>query len=104
MSETKFTKNLAVSSSVLVVERDTAQIAANCLPIGVPGLNIPAKEAVANALLFAAAPDLYAALEKASAAARRTAARISDEHGIAARLWEGMADDFDAVLKKARGE
>jgi hypothetical protein len=60
--------------------------------------------AEADAALMAAAPELYATLEKASAAARRTAARIGDEHGIAARLWEGMADEFDAVLKNARGE
>lgn len=63
MSKSKHTKDIiGVASSFLVVS-NAGQIIANCQPIGVEKLDVPFEEAVANAILFAAAPDLLVACE-----------------------------------------
>ena len=54
----------AVSSSTLIVNSE-AQIVANTIPVVVPGLDIPIKEAIANARLIAAAPELLQACREA---------------------------------------
>jgi len=52
-----------ISSSVLVVS-ESAQIIANCMPLGVPELEIPLEESEANAKLIAAAPALLEACKR----------------------------------------
>lgn len=49
-----------VSSSFLVCDEE-ARIIANCQPIGVEAIDIPVHEAIENAKLIAAAPDLMKA-------------------------------------------
>lgn len=52
-----------VSSSFIVVDSQ-ARILANCIRTGIPVLDVPFDEGVANARLMAAAPDLLAALQE----------------------------------------
>lgn len=52
------------SSSVLVCT-EVGRVVANCLPVAAPDLDLPYREADANARLIAAAPDLLAACEVA---------------------------------------
>ncbi len=62
----KHTKDIiGVSSSFLVISK-AGQIVANCQPTGVGSLDVPFEEAIANALLFAAAPKLLKACKKIS--------------------------------------
>lgn len=53
----------AISSSILVVSEDARIIADTMSMMGVPDLCVDMPEAVANAHLIAAAPDLLAALK-----------------------------------------
>ena len=59
-----------VSSTFLVCDSE-ARIIAQCQPISVPLLSITVREAEANALLIARAPDLLAENERLRAALRR---------------------------------
>ena len=50
----------SVSSATIVCD-ESARIIANCCPIGIPELDTPLLEAITNARLIAAAPDLLEA-------------------------------------------
>jgi len=54
-----------VSSSVIVCEKETGRMVANCLPaLGVPGLSFGIEEASAHATLIAASPTMYSICER----------------------------------------
>ena len=52
-----------ISSGVLVCD-EKVRIIANCMPLSMPGFDIPMEEAIDNARLIAAAPDLLEACKK----------------------------------------
>lgn len=63
-------------------------------------------QALANAVLSAAAPELYEAGQRLKQIHDDLAARIErgEDTGNAFDLWDGAMDDMEVALRKARGE
>ena len=86
-----------VSSSVIVVTKE-AKIIANCMPVGVPELEIGIEEAIDNTKLISAAPDLLRACE--IMAARFCNADIQNET-VAEFMSDGGMKEMVAAISKA---
>ncbi len=91
-----------VSSSVIVCEKETGRMVANCLPAGgIEGLSFGILEASAHATLIAAAPTMEAVLQDVKMELEAFAEGHCPQ---AVDAWHPLYERVASVLQQAKGE